>query len=211
MDQALHDELLRMQDDDQRVRGQYLYCPAPDDDPQTLAILDEILRIDARNVGRFFAIVTTYGWPGRSLVGEDGGQAAWILAQHNGWHEALEQSCLDLLDAAVAAGEAPLEYAERIRDNVYAHQGKAPYLYPKHELRAGGTTYVYPLTDEERAAMDARRAAVGLSTVAEWEQEAQRPVGDVPVRRGSALPKEESHRRTWEYYQRYVVDSAAQE
>ena len=50
MDQVLHDELLRMQCDDQRVREQYLQCPAPDDDPQTLAILDEILRINARNV-----------------------------------------------------------------------------------------------------------------------------------------------------------------
>jgi hypothetical protein len=159
LNQALHYELLRMQDDDQRVRVQYLYCPAPDDDPQTLAILDEILRINARNVARFYAIVTTYGWPGRSLVGEDGCQAAWVLAQHNGWHEALEQHCLDLLDAAVAAGEAPLEYAERIRDNVYLRQGKAPYLYPKYEPRAGGAIYIHPLSDEERAAMDARRAS----------------------------------------------------
>jgi len=42
LDHALHDELLRMQDDDQRVRVAYLYCSAPDDDPQTLAIYDEL-------------------------------------------------------------------------------------------------------------------------------------------------------------------------
>jgi hypothetical protein len=209
MNQAVHDELLRMQDDDQRVRGEYLHCPTPDDDPQTLAILDQMLRIDARNVVRFAEIVATYGWPGRSLVGEDGCRAAWILAQHNGWHEALFQRCLDLVDVAVAAGEAPLVYAEQLRDTAYRSQGK-PYLSPMGKILSGGVVTISPLSDEERIAMDARRAAVGWSTVAEWEEELRRPVGDVPMRRGSALPLEERRRRLWEYYRRYVAESASQ-
>jgi ketosteroid isomerase-like protein len=137
MNQALHDELLRLQDDDQRVRGEYLHCPAPDDGPRTLGILDAMLHVDARNAARFSVIVTKYGWPGRSLAGEDGCRAAWILAQHNSWHEELLQRCLELLDAAVAAGEAPLVYAEQLRDTVYRSQGKT-YLSPLGKILPGG-------------------------------------------------------------------------
>ncbi len=210
MNQALHDELLRMQDEDQQVRGRYLFCPTQDDAPQTLAILDEMHHIDARHTARFVAIVGKYGWPGWSLVGEDGCRASWILAQHNNWHEALLQRCLDLIDVAVAAGEAPLVYAEQLRDTVYRGQGKY-YLSPIHAILPGGLVSIAPLTDEERLAMDARRAAVGWSTVAEWEEELRQPVGDGPVRRGSALPLEESRRRLWEYYQRYVAELAPEE
>src|SRR3954453_2080197 len=31
---------------------------------------------------RLAAIIAAVGWPGRSLVGEDGADAAWALAQH---------------------------------------------------------------------------------------------------------------------------------
>ena len=30
------------------------------------------------------AAITDVGWPGKSLLGEDGAQAAWLLAQHTG-------------------------------------------------------------------------------------------------------------------------------
>jgi uncharacterized protein DUF6624 len=210
MNQAVYDELLQLQDDDQRVRGEYLNCPAPDDDPQALAILDEMMHIDARNVARFSAIITKYGWPGRSLVGDDGCRAAWILAQHNSWHEALLQRCLDLVDVAVTAGEAPLLYAEQLRDTLYRRQGKT-YLSPMSKVLPGGVVSISPFSDEDRIAMDARRAAVGWSTVAEWEEELRRPIGDVPLRRGSALTVEESRRRLWEYYRQYATESAFQE
>jgi hypothetical protein len=80
-----------------------------------------------------------------------------------------------------------------------------------HKILPGGIVPISPLSDEERIATDARRAAVGWSTVAEWEEEVRRPMGDVPTRPGSALPTEEKHRRIWEYYRRAFSELASQE
>lgn len=38
--------------------------------------------VHTRNGARLKEIIAEYGWPGRSLVGEDGMIAAWFIAQH---------------------------------------------------------------------------------------------------------------------------------
>jgi hypothetical protein len=101
-------------------------------------------------------------------------------------------------------------YAEQLRDTMYRRQGKT-YLSPLGKILPSGVVSICPFSDEERIAMDTRRAAVGWPTVAEWEEELQRPIGDVSTRRGSALPLDETRRRLWEYYRRYVAESASQE
>jgi hypothetical protein len=39
-------------------------------------------RVDAENTRWLCELLTMRGWPGRTLVGEEGAQAAWLLAQH---------------------------------------------------------------------------------------------------------------------------------
>ena len=38
--------------------------------------------VDADNTAWLCGVVDHHGWPGASLVGEDGAQAAWLLVQH---------------------------------------------------------------------------------------------------------------------------------
>jgi hypothetical protein len=54
---------------------------------------------------RLVQILDSYGWPGRSLVGEDGAAAAWTLALHTMPDPDILRRCLTLMRDAAAAGE----------------------------------------------------------------------------------------------------------
>jgi hypothetical protein len=56
--------------------------------------------------GGLVTLLATQGWPGQALVGEEGAQAAWLLAQHADHHPDLQQAFLDALRSAVVQGEA---------------------------------------------------------------------------------------------------------
>jgi hypothetical protein len=67
------------------------------------------------NTARLREIVSARGWPGRSLVGEDGATAAWLLLQHTNSRvttirsaegDEFCRSCVTLLRETVAQGEA---------------------------------------------------------------------------------------------------------
>jgi hypothetical protein len=80
VDEELRAELLARRDEDQRVRmassplaGQYREIP-----PE----IAEMMRVDEDNTAWLTELTARRGWPGRTLVGEDGAHAAWLLAQH---------------------------------------------------------------------------------------------------------------------------------
>jgi hypothetical protein len=76
MDDHLRAELLAMQDEDQRLRRQAM---GVDGEPAAAA-WSAVGEADRRHTARMREIVAEHGWPGRTLVGEDGAHAAWLLA-----------------------------------------------------------------------------------------------------------------------------------
>jgi len=68
---GLRAELLEMKAADQRPRA---------DLPADRA---EMQQTNRRNTARLKEIVSRYGWPTISMVGEEGAEAAWLLAQHS--------------------------------------------------------------------------------------------------------------------------------
>jgi len=104
------------------------------------------------------------GWPGRTLVGEDGAHAAWLLAQHAAPQR--QQEFLELLRAAVEAGEASVTDQAYLEDRVRVHEGQAQrygtqFIHDEQALRP------QPIEDPEN--LDQRRAEVGLGPFAEYE------------------------------------------
>ena len=110
MDEQLRAELLRRVEKDQVARK------ALD--------LDGMREADGENLPWLKGVVAAHGWPGASLVGSDGAHAAWLLAQHADSDPAFQRQCLDLLTAAVEAGEATRQEHAYLTDRVLLAEGR---------------------------------------------------------------------------------------
>jgi hypothetical protein len=151
MDDALRMELLRRVEKDQVARK---------------AMGHEGMReADGENLPWLRAVIAEHGWPGTSLVGRDGADAAWLLAQHADADPAFQRQCLGLLTAAVEAGEANRQHLAYLTDRVLLHEGKQQE-YGTQVTARGGRWAPRNLRDPD--GVDARRAAAGLSPIAEY-------------------------------------------
>jgi hypothetical protein len=160
VDEELRAELLARRDEDQRVRmalGSPPYRATP-------AEIAELMRVDEANTGWLTELTVRRGWPGRTLAGEDGAHAAWLLAQHA--DPKSQPAFLDLLRTAVAADEASATDLAYLEDRVRMHAGQ-PQLY--------GTQFIHdqqglrPWTIKDPENLDQRRASVGLEPFADYK------------------------------------------
>lgn len=127
----------------------------------------EITRIDADNTAWMKRVVRVHGWPGISLVGPDGAQAAWLLAQHADRDHDFQRECLSLLQAAYENGEATGADVAYLTDRVLVAEGKKQ-IYGTQFRTEKGESQPYPIEDEGN--LDARRRQMGLEPFAEYEQ-----------------------------------------
>jgi hypothetical protein len=113
MDPGLREELLRMAATDQDGRQRLDCHPRRDGamSEQELAAAEHLRAVDAANTARMKRIIAERGWPGRSMVGADGAQAAWLLVQHADHDPAFQRACPELLGQAVHADEADARQA----------------------------------------------------------------------------------------------------
>jgi hypothetical protein len=123
-------------------------------------------RVDTENTRWLGEVLAERGWPGRTLVGEDGANAAWLLAQHADRDPARQREFLDALRSAVAQGEASLANLAYLEDRVRVHAGK-PQLYGTQFTLTGEEFGPHPIEDPAR--LDQRRAEAGLEPFAAYE------------------------------------------
>lgn len=156
-------ELMSMQGHDQIVRStiSVKYAPGVLIEPDDLARWTFVDRV---NTARMKEIVAQYGWPGHSLVGEEGALAAWLLVQHADEDVGFQKHCLELLRTAVAAGEASAKHLAFLTDRVRVNEGK-PQLYGTQLKARDGNWESADIEDVAR--LDERRAAVGLGPLPE--------------------------------------------
>src|SRR5690606_30750870 len=79
---------------------------------------------DEARTARLAEIIDEHGWPTRSLVGEDGASAAWLIAQHSDLDVGFQERALGLLREAVADGEADPTELAYLEDRVARNQGR---------------------------------------------------------------------------------------
>jgi hypothetical protein len=166
VDEELRAELLARREEDQRIRRTAMEAA----DKATGRLPDDLgaewHRIDTANTEWLNDVVDTSGWPGRTLVGKDGAQAAWLLAQHADQDRDLQRKFLDLLRAAVTEGEAEGRDLAYLEDRVRVADGR-PQLYGTQFQGMGEDLAPHPIEDPDQ--LDERRAAVGLPPFAEYE------------------------------------------
>jgi hypothetical protein len=167
MNRNLGDELLQMDEHDQSVRGELAaegslfegYHPRME-------------AVHRRNAARLRAILDESGWPTERLVGSDGAEAVWRIAQHAIGEPDFQRLALRLLQAAAGGGEVPAWQPAMLEDRIRMFEGR-PQLYGTQlEPDAEGRPRPYPIEDPER--LEERRRAVGLEPLAERLAQAER-------------------------------------
>lgn len=163
LDRELRKELLARQELDQDIRRR----ASAAGNPLPKALADEFTRIDHDNTEWMKTVLARHGWPGKSLVGKDGARAAWLFVQHADMDKPFQKEAIKLLEAAVAKGEAEGKDLAYLTDRVLVGEGK-PQRYGTQFHEVDGKLVPQPIEDAEH--VDARRAAVGLMTLAEYDQ-----------------------------------------
>ena len=126
----------------------------------------EMHLVDSKNTARIKEIVAEFGWPTKSLVGEDGATAAWLLVQHADRDTKFQRRCLDLMKAAPKGEVSSVEVAY-LTDRVLVNEGKKQ-LYGTQFWFVDGEMAPRPIKD--RANLEKRRKAAGMTSFAEYER-----------------------------------------
>lgn len=166
VDEELRRELLDRREEDQRVRHQ----AAARSDPDTGRLPDDLAgqwqRVDQDNTRWLADLLASRGWPGRTLVGEEAAQAAWLLAQHADHDPVQQRAFLEALRSAVTQGEASAAHVAYLEDRVRVNAGQSQ-LYGTQFTVADGALRPCPIEDPGR--LDERRAQAGLEPFADYE------------------------------------------
>lgn len=148
-DPELRQELVDMQETDQADR-----TGAPveewDDDART---------------ARLAEIIDEHGWPTRSLVGDDGATAAWVIAQHSDLDVEFQERALELMRQAVDDGEADPTELAYLEDRVALNQGR-PQTYGTQIGCVDGRAEPAELADPDR--VEELREEVGLQPLEDY-------------------------------------------
>lgn len=131
--------------------------------PEGLALLSA----NELNAARLEALIDELDvWPGLRLVGADGADAAWMLAQHADRRNDARRAWLDLLRAAVASGDADPRHLATLTDRVAAVGGEQQVYGTIVHLASDGEPE-FPLPVRDPGELEVRRAAIGLASVAD--------------------------------------------
>jgi hypothetical protein len=186
MNQQLAAELISMKTEDLRLRDELARDGSLFD-----GYHPRMEELHKRNAKHLREIIAEHGWPGHSLVGEEAGDAAWMIVQHAIGEPEFMRSMLGLLRKEADRGEIKLKWVALLEDRIRMFEGR-PQLYATNlnwnqrgELDLGG------VEDPER--LDRRRASVGLPPFCD-----PGPPPDEPPPKDPA----EFHRRYLEWAQR---------
>ena len=143
---------------------------------EQLEAAQELQRVYKRNATRLKDIIARHGWPGKSLVGAQGADAAWLVVWHAVHDRTFQKQALSLMKEAGADEVDPqdvafLEDRTRVLD-------RKKQIYGTEFRCVDGEHQPFPIEDPDD--VDERRARVGLDTL-EDERDRQRDAyGDCP-------------------------------
>lgn len=176
-------ELVAMADEDLRIRDELAA-----DGSLFEGYHPRMREVHERNAVRLLVIIEEHGWPGRSLVGEAGAQAAWLIVQHAIGNPPLQRRSLVLLTDAAAQGEVPARQVALLEDRIRCFEGKRQRYGTQFDWDEHGQLSPLPIEDE--AGVDERRRAVGLTSLA-LDVRAKR---DAAARSGERPPSDRAAR-----------------
>lgn len=124
-----------------------------------------MLAIDSANTSWLRTVLDRHGWPGRSLVGAEAANAAFLIVQHAVQDTAFQARALALMERAVRSGDARGSDVAMLADRLAVHRGQ-PQRYGTQAKLNDGRIVLDPIADS--AHVDERRAALGMPPLAEY-------------------------------------------
>jgi hypothetical protein len=167
---ALRRELLALVEEDQAAREEGVKSQFKDK-----AAVARIEASDRKSTARLKEIVSAKGWPGKTMVGEDGAQAAWLLVQHADKDLSFQKQCLAKMAPLTKTGEVSAQSWAFLVDRV-AIAEKRKQVYGTQFGQDGEPA---PMEDPE--SVDARRKSVGLGTMADYKAQMRAVYGPPPA------------------------------
>lgn len=126
---------------------------------------ERMAAVHKQNAESLDRVVDEFGWPGRSLVGSDGAEAAWLILQHAIGSPAFQRKCLLVLREAVESGEVPAFQAACLEDRIRVFEERPQRYGTQFDWDGSGRLHPHPIEEPER--VDEYRASVGLGPLAE--------------------------------------------
>ena len=173
MDESLVKALLEMEARDQALRAEL--TASRELDERYHPRLEELHRAHASRLRQMIAV---FGWPGFTLVGEKGAQAAWRIALHSISEPAFMRQCRDLIDIASHAGDVPRWQFAIIDDRIRVYEGK-PQRYGTQLRNGPDGLEPHPLENESR--VNSMRMHAGLPPLAQTIAKARAAQPPVPA------------------------------
>jgi hypothetical protein len=122
--------------------------------------MEEVHRANAQELR---SVIQEHGWPDEALVGPEGAEAAWLIAQHSIGEPDFMRRCRALLDEASSLGRVPRWQFAYIDDRIRVFEGKPQRFGTQIDLRPEGPQ-VHELEDASQ--VDAWRKEAGLPAIA---------------------------------------------
>jgi hypothetical protein len=190
MEVELTRELCEMAQEDHRVRAELAW-----DVHLFRGYHPRIAEVHSRNAERLREVIELHGWPGRSLVGDRGARAAWLILQHAIAFPELMRTGLELMRAAAAAGEVSAAEVAVLEDRIRVLEGR-PQLYgTQHDWDDHGE--MSPLPIEDSGKVDERRLAIGLPRLGESTRRVREGTQAVGERPPADLAQRRQESETW--------------
>jgi hypothetical protein len=184
---SLRDELLQMQRADLALRH-----VLAEEGALSGRYNDRMAALHRQHNARLRDIIAEHGWPGLTLVGEEGAEAAWLVLQHAILDPELMRGAVGLVERSVQAGETQPWQLALLVDRIRTLEGQPQVYGSQHDWDETGD--MSPLRIEDIDRVDARRASVGLEPLAQTTRrlraraasEGQRPPTDPAGHRKAA-------------------------
>lgn len=169
----LASELISMGEEDQKFRTilqaamvKASSSPGPEQAKDLPELIEKQAEIDRKNLARLEKVIQQYGWPGKSLVGDQASVAAFLILQHS--EQSTQEKYLEMFKQAAKSGEARKADAAMLEDRVLMRQGKKQIYGTQLQSNAAsnGKLFVFPIEDELH--VDQRRTSVGLPPLRDY-------------------------------------------
>lgn len=163
----LRRELMACADEDQRVRAELVAEGTLFD-----GYHPRMEAVHRSNAAYLAAAIDRHGWPGAVLVGADGADAAWLIAQHAIGEPEFQRRCLAALETAAERDDVPRWQPAMLEDRIRVFEGRAQRYGTQLMVNDDGTLSPHAIEDPD--GVEERRRAVGLDPLAERLAKAER-------------------------------------